>query len=70
MFVDINDSTRMSISLPPEKFALVIQTFAQEIGIVLGYGGYEFKYEGDAIVILFPAVLSGLGSNGTNTIDT
>jgi class 3 adenylate cyclase len=56
MFVDISDSTRMSLSLPADKFALVIQTFAQEIGIaVLGYGGYVFKYEGDAIVILFPA---------------
>lgn len=56
MFVDINDSTRMSLSLPSDKFALVIQTFAQEIGIAaLGYGGYVFKYEGDAIVILFPA---------------
>jgi chemotaxis protein CheY-P-specific phosphatase CheC len=33
MFVDINDSTLMSLSLPQEKFALVVQIFAQEIGI-------------------------------------
>ena len=56
MFVDINDSTQMSLSLPQDKFALVVQTFAQEVSIaVLGYGGYVFKYEGDAIIILFSA---------------
>lgn len=56
MFVDINDSTQMSLSLPQDKFALVIQTFVQEVSIaVLGYGGYVFKYEGDAIIILFSA---------------
>jgi adenylate cyclase len=56
LFVDINNSTEMSLSLPEDKFALVIQTFAQEITIaVLGYGGYVFKYEGDAVIVLFPA---------------
>jgi class 3 adenylate cyclase len=56
MFVDINNSTQMSLSLPENKFALIVQTFAQEIGIaVLGYGGYVFKYEGDAVIVLFPA---------------
>jgi class 3 adenylate cyclase len=38
------------------KFALLVQSFAQEISIaVLGYGGYVFKYEGDAVIVLFPA---------------
>jgi adenylate cyclase len=56
MFVDINNSTQMSLSLTEKKFALVLQTFAQEISIaVLGYGGYVFKYEGDAVIALFPA---------------
>jgi len=46
MFIDINDSTETSLSLPEDKFALMIQTFAQEISIaVIGYGGYVFKYE-------------------------
>jgi len=53
MFVDINNST----SLPEKKFALLVQYFAQEVSIsVLGYGGYVFKYEGDAVILLFPAV--------------
>ena len=56
MFVDINNSTQMSFSLSEKKFALILQTFAQEVGIaVLGYGGYVFKYEGDAVIALFPA---------------
>jgi adenylate cyclase len=55
-FVDINSSTQMSLSLPDDRFALMIQTFAQEISIaVSGYGGYVFKYEGDAVIVLFPA---------------
>jgi class 3 adenylate cyclase len=56
MFIDINNSTQMSLSLPEHKFALIVQSFAQEISIaVSGYGGYVFKYEGDAVIILFPA---------------
>lgn len=55
MFTDVNNSTEMSLSLPEDRFALMIQTFAQEISIaVTGYGGYVFKYEGDAVIGLFP----------------
>src|SRR5713226_4334190 len=55
MFVDINNSTEMSLSLPENKFALLIQYYAREVSIaVLGYGGYVFKYEGDAVIVLFP----------------
>lgn len=56
MIIDINSSTQMSLSLPESKFALVVQTFAQEVSIaVSGYGGYVFKYEGDAVIAIFPA---------------
>lgn len=56
MFADINNSTQMSLTLSENKFAIILQTFAQEISItVLGYGGYVFKYEGDAVIALFPA---------------
>lgn len=45
----------MSVPLADDRFALMIQTFAQEISIALtGYGGYVFKYEGDAVIGLFP----------------
>ena len=57
MFVDINDSTSMNLSLSENKFALILLTFAQEISIAIsGYGGYVFKYEGDAVISLFPAI--------------
>ena len=60
MFVDINNSTEMSLSLPENKFALLVQCFAQEISLaVLGYGGYVFKDEGDAVIVLFPAEYDG-----------
>lgn len=55
MIIDVNNSTEMSLSLTEDRFALLIQTFAQEISIALtGYGGYVFKYEGDAVIALFP----------------
>ncbi|MGB6673530.1 MAG: hypothetical protein WBE34_13950 [Candidatus Nitrosopolaris sp.] len=55
MFTDVNNSTEMSLSLPEDRFALMIQTYAQEISIaVTGYGGCVFKYEGDAVIGLFP----------------
>lgn len=56
MIIDINNSTEMSLSLPENKFALMVQSFAQEVSLaVLGYGGYVFKFEGDAAIVLFPA---------------
>src|SRR5215472_13141781 len=55
MIVDVDNSTEMSLTLQEDRFALLIQTFAQEISIaVRGYGGYVFKYEGDAVIALFP----------------
>lgn len=56
LFVDINNSTQLSLSLQEDKFALMIQVFAQEVSVIVsGYGGYVFKYVGDAVIILFPA---------------
>lgn len=55
MIIDVNNSTEMSLTLSEDRFAVLIQTFAQEISIaVTGYGGYAFKYEGDAVIVLFP----------------
>ena len=48
MIIDVNNSTEMSLTLQEDRFA-------QEISIaVTGYGGYVFKYEGDAVIALFP----------------
>jgi adenylate cyclase len=57
MFIDINGSTELSLSLPDNKFTLMVQCFAQEISnLISAYGGYVFKYEGDAVITLFPAM--------------
>jgi adenylate cyclase len=56
LIIDINNSTQMSLTLPESKFAQILQTFAQEVSIVVsGYGGFVFKYEGDAVIVIFPA---------------
>ena len=56
LIIDINNSTQMSLTLPEFKFAQILQTFAQEVSIVVsGYGGFVFKYEGDAVIVIFPA---------------
>jgi adenylate cyclase len=56
LYVDIDGSTRMSRSLPPDKFATILHIFSQEMSLVVTeYGGYVLKYVGDAVIALFPA---------------
>lgn len=56
LYVDIDGSTRMSMALPPEKFASILHVFSQEMSLVTSeYGGYVLKYVGDAIIALFPS---------------
>ncbi len=56
MLVDINNSTELSLSMPDNQFALLVQVFAREVSIsVSSYGRYVFKFEGDAVILLFPA---------------
>jgi adenylate cyclase len=56
LYVDIDGSTKMSMALSPEKFAMILHVFSQEMSLVTSeYGGYVLKYVGDAIIALFPA---------------
>jgi adenylate cyclase len=56
LYVDIDGSTKMSMSMSPEKFATILHVFSQEMSLVTSeYGGYVLKYVGDAIIALFPA---------------
>ena len=49
------DSTRLSMTLPVERFAAIIQAFIQEMSLmVTAYGGYILKYVGNAILSFFP----------------
>lgn len=55
LFADIAGSTRMSIALPTQVLASIVQVFSQEMALVVtGYGGYVLKYVGDAIIAFFP----------------
>jgi class 3 adenylate cyclase len=56
LFIDINGSTQMSITLSPPKFAVIVQVFSQEARLaILGHGGYVLKYVGDSVIGIFPA---------------
>lgn len=56
LYVDIDGSTRLTLSLPSDKLALVLQLFSQEMSMVVAnFGGYVLKYVGDAVIAIFPA---------------
>jgi len=56
LIVDINNSTQKSLAVPELTFSLIVQTFAKEISIVaVDDDGYILKYEGDAVIVFFPA---------------
>src|ERR687892_1172214 len=55
LHIDIVGSTAMSMSLPVERLATIIQTFTQEMSLMIAaYGGYVLKYVGDAVLAFFP----------------
>ena len=54
MFVDLVGSTDMSLSLPEEKVAMIVSSFAQEMAIaVKQHSGYTLKFVGDAVIGYF-----------------
>ena len=56
LYVDIERSTRMSISLQAAEFASILKIFSQEMSLLVeDHGGYVLKYVGDAVIGLFPA---------------
>lgn len=56
LYVDIDGSTRMSMSVTPAEFATILHVFSQEMSLLISeYGGYTLKYVGDAVIALFPA---------------
>jgi len=56
LYVDLVDSTEITLSLPEEKVAIIIRSFAQEMSIVIKrYGGFVLKFVGDAVIGYFVA---------------
>ncbi len=54
LHVDLVSSTRLSMNLPLKRLATIIQSFTQEMSLIVeAYGGYVFKYMGDAVFAFF-----------------
>ena len=56
LYVDLVGSTRMALSIPEDKVATIISTFAQEMArIVTRHEGRVLKFVGDAVIGYFVA---------------
>lgn len=64
LYVDIVGSTKMSMTLPPDKLSILISSFSQEMSYVIEqFHGYVLKFVGDAVIGYFV-------ENETNQIPT
>ena len=51
LFVDLVGSTNISLTLPEEKVAIIISSFAQEMALAIKqHNGYVLKFVGDAVI--------------------
>ena len=56
LYVDLVGSTDITLSLPEEKVAIIISSFAQEMASVIRqHDGYVLKFVGDAVIAYFIA---------------
>ena len=56
MYVDLVDSTNMSMTLPVDKLVSIIRAFTYEMSsIIQNHKGYVLKYVGDAVIAFFPS---------------
>ena len=54
--IDLVGSTKMSMTLPIDRLATIVQAFTQEMSLtIIAYGGHVLKYVGDAILAFFVA---------------
>jgi adenylate cyclase len=52
--VDLVGSTSLSMTLPLDRLTMIIQSFNQEMSVVVKeFGGYVLKYVGDAVLAFF-----------------
>jgi adenylate cyclase len=65
LHIDLVGSTQLSMTLPLERLTTIIQTFSQEMSIMIElYGGYVLKYIGDAVLAFF---MTNLAKNGSDS---
>jgi len=56
LYVDLVGSTEITLSLPEEKVAIIIRSFAQEMSTVIKrHDGFVLKFVGDAVIGYFVA---------------
>ncbi|MCV0392085.1 MAG: adenylate/guanylate cyclase domain-containing protein [Nitrosopumilus sp.] len=54
LYVDIVGSTKMSMTLPPDKLSTIISSFSQEMSYMIEkFHGYVLKFVGDAVIGYF-----------------
>jgi adenylate cyclase len=64
LYVDLVGSTTMTLELPPEKLAIIISSFSQEMAsIIRQHKGYVLKFVGDAVIGYFYATDNSLLSS-------
>jgi len=61
LYVDLVGSTTMTLEMPPEKIAIIVSSFSQEMAAVIRqHRGYVLKFVGDAVIGYFILEESGL----------
>ena len=67
LHIDIVGSTQLSMTLPLDRLTTIIQTFCQEMSIMIElYGGHVLKYIGDAVLAFFVTNLTKNDYNNNN----
>ena len=68
LFVDLVGSTNISLTLPEEKVAIIISSFAQEMALAITqHNGFVLKFVGDAVIGYFMGSSELLAAdNGVN----
>lgn len=63
MYVDLVGSTKMALEMPPERVAIIMSSFAQEMAFIIRqHNGYVLKFVGDAVIGYFVAEANRLMS--------
>ncbi len=69
LYVDLVGSTTMTLEMPPEKIAIIIGSFSQEMAAVIRqHHGYVLKFIGDAVIGYFVAEKEG-AITANNAVD-
>jgi len=67
LYVDLVGSTTMTLEMPPEKIAIIISSFSQEMASVIRqHHGYVLKFVGDAVIGYFVGEGMHIGDNAVN----